>query len=73
MRWTAWQKVTVIRAVHNGVLSPAEVRARYLLSEEELAAWETDFARNGIAGLQQKSLRKRRQDHRSQGGQRSRG
>ena len=28
-----------------------------MLSEEELAAWQADFDRNGIAGLQQKSLR----------------
>jgi hypothetical protein len=60
MRWTAWQKVAVIRAVRNGTLSPAEVRARYILSEEELAAWQADFDRNGISGLQQKSLRQRR-------------
>ncbi len=59
-RWTAWQKVAVIRAVRNGVLTPAEVRARYLLSAEELAAWQADFDRNGLAGLQQKSLRQRR-------------
>ena len=60
MRWTAWQKVAVIRAVRNGVLSPDEIRARYLVSEEELAGWQTDFDRNGLAGLQQKSLRQRR-------------
>jgi hypothetical protein len=60
MRWTAWQKVAVIRAVRNGTLTPAEVRARYLLSEEELAAWQADFDRNGLSGLQQKSLRQRR-------------
>jgi len=64
MRWTAWQKVAVIRAVRNGTLSPAEVRARYLLSEEELAAWQADFDRNGLAGLQQKSLRQRRRQRR---------
>jgi Protein of unknown function (DUF1153) len=65
MRWTAWQKVTVIRAVRNGLLTAAQVRARYLLSEEELAAWQAAFERNGLAGLQQKSLRqRRRQDSR---------
>jgi hypothetical protein len=63
MRWTAWQKVAVIRAVRNGVLTAAEVRARYLLSEEELAAWQADFDRSGISGLQQKSLRQRRRQH----------
>lgn len=60
MRWTAWQKVLVIRAVRNGTLTPAEVRTRYMLSEEELASWQNDFDRGGIAGLQQKSLRRRR-------------
>ena len=70
MRWTAWQKVAVIRAVRNGILSPADIRARYLLSEEELAAWQADFDRSGIAGLQQKSLRQRRR-HRHPHGPRS--
>ena len=60
MRWTAWQKAAVIRAVHDGMLTAAEVRSRYLLSEEELAGWQRDFERNGISGLQQKSLRQRR-------------
>jgi hypothetical protein len=60
MRWTAWQKVAVIRAVRNGMLTSAEVCARYFLSEEELAGWQTDFDRNGLSGLQQKSLRLRR-------------
>jgi hypothetical protein len=31
-----------------------------MLSEEELAGWQNDFDRSGIAGLQQKSLRQRR-------------
>jgi hypothetical protein len=65
-RWTAWQKAAVIRAVRSGILTPAEVRARYMLSEEELAAWQADFDRNGISGLQQKSLRQRRSPHRHQ-------
>ena len=67
MRWTAWQKVAVIRAVRAGTLTQAEVRSRYLLSDEELAAWQADFERNGLPGLQQKSLRQRRR-HRSQHG-----
>lgn len=60
IRWTAWQKAAVVRAVRDGSLDPSEVRRRYLLSEEELAGWQADFERNGIAGLQQKSLRQRR-------------
>jgi Protein of unknown function (DUF1153) len=64
MRWTAWQKVSVIRAVRSGLLSTADVRARYMISEEELAGWQADFDRAGLAGLQQKSLRQRRRHHR---------
>jgi len=64
MRWTAWQKVAVIRAVRNGLITASEVRARYLLSEEELATWQTDFDRSGLSGLQQKSLRQRRRGNR---------
>jgi len=64
MRWTAWQKVAVIRAVRNGIITASEVRTRYLLSEEELAAWQTDFDRSGLSGLQQKSLRQRRRHQR---------
>jgi hypothetical protein len=64
MRWTAWQKVAVIRAVRNGVITASEVRTCYLLSEEELAAWQADFDRSGLSGLQQKSLRQRRRHQR---------
>ncbi|HTW53174.1 MAG TPA: DUF1153 domain-containing protein [Stellaceae bacterium] len=67
MRWTAWQKVAVIRAVRNGIITAREVRVRYLLSEEELAGWETDFDRSGLSGLQQKSLRQRRRHQRHHG------
>ncbi|MFZ2007420.1 MAG: DUF1153 domain-containing protein [Stellaceae bacterium] len=63
-RWTAWQKVAVIRAVRNGIITESEVRGRYLLSEEELATWQADFDRNGLSGLQQKSLRQRRRHNR---------
>jgi len=64
VRWTALQKIAVIRAVRDGVLTSAEVCARYLLSVEELAAWQADFERNGLSGLQQKSLGQRRRHHR---------
>jgi hypothetical protein len=67
MRWTAWQKVAVIRAVRNGLLTPAEVCARYLLSEEELADWLANFDHSGLTGLQQKSLRERRERRRQNG------
>ena len=60
MRWTAWQKAQIVRAIRDGSLTPAEVLTRYMLSEEELASWQNDFELGGIAGLQQKSLRRRR-------------
>ena len=63
VRWTAWQKAAVIRAVRDQTLSIAEICSRYMLSEEELAAWQAAFERNGIAGLQQKSLRRRYRSH----------
>ena len=64
MRWTAWKKAAVIRAVRNGIITASEVRIRYLLSEEELAGWQADFDRSGLSGLQQKSLRQRRRHNR---------
>ena len=65
MRWTAWQKAAVIRAVRDGSLTVAEVCSRYLLSEEEFAAWRVAFERSGIAGLQLKSLRQQRRPNRA--------
>jgi len=65
MRWTAWQKAAVIRAVRDGALTVAEIRSRYMLSEEEFTAWQTAFERSGIAGLQLKSLRQRRRPNRA--------
>jgi Protein of unknown function (DUF1153) len=64
IRWTACHKAAIVRAVRNGTLSPGEVHSRYMISDEELAAWQADFDRNGLAGLQQKSLRQRRRAHR---------
>jgi len=72
-RWTARQKAAVIRAVRNGTLTETEARARYLLSEDELAGWQADFDRNGMAGLQQKSLRQRRRYQRLHSGRPSTG
>lgn len=64
-RWTAWQKAAVVRAIRNGSLSVAEACRRYMLSEEELAGWQSAFDREGVAGLQVKSARPRRQPHHS--------
>jgi transposase len=59
-RWTAWQKAAVIRAIRGGSLSIAEASRHYMLSEEEFVGWQSAFERDGIAGLQLKSMRRRR-------------
>ena len=51
IRWTARRKAAVVRATRAGVISCEDAYERYLLSPEELAAWEKAFERNGIHGL----------------------
>ena len=65
IRWTAWQKVAVLQALRDGTISPAEIRSRYMISDEELASWQAAFDRSGLAGLLQKSLPRRRRTVRS--------
>jgi hypothetical protein len=55
-RWSARQKVAVVRAILYGTLSAADARQRYMLSSEELASWEAAYDRHGTAGLQIKSM-----------------
>jgi hypothetical protein len=50
-RWSCRRKAAVVAAVRAGVLSSQEACERYMLSLEELAAWETALDENGIAGL----------------------
>jgi hypothetical protein len=61
-RWSASHKVAVIMAIRNEPLSTADVRERYMLSDEELASWQTDFDRHGISDLQVKSMKHRRRN-----------
>jgi hypothetical protein len=60
MRWTVSKKLAVLSAVDRGMLTLAEARARYLLSEEEFAAWQDAFERHGAYGLRFKCLQKAR-------------
>ena len=55
-RWGAAQKAAVVLATRNGTLTRNEACDRYLLSAEELEAWEEAFDRDGLAGLQAKAL-----------------
>jgi hypothetical protein len=58
-RWSAWKKAAVVVAVQSGRLGRSEAYDRYMLSEEELSGWEEAFGKDGIAGLQVKSLSNR--------------
>ena len=50
-RWSSRRKAAVVIATRAGVLSRQEACERYMLSLEELAAWEAALDRNGIPGL----------------------
>lgn len=55
-RWSSRRKAAVVVGARAGVITREEACARYQLSEEELAAWETAFDRRGIPGLRAASL-----------------
>jgi hypothetical protein len=50
-RWSSRRKAAVVVATRTGLITRDEACRRYLLSEEELAAWERAFDRSGIPGL----------------------
>jgi hypothetical protein len=50
-RWSPSRKAAVIAAARAGLISREEARARYMLSDEELAEWERAFDRDGVPGL----------------------
>jgi hypothetical protein len=56
-RWSSRRKAAVVVATRTGVLTREEARERYMLSNEELAAWEAAFDKSGIPGLRISSLR----------------
>ena len=59
LRWTSAHKLAVITAVRLGVITAANARDRYMISTEELTAWEAALDDQGVAGLYAKSLRRR--------------
>lgn len=50
-RWSPRRKAAVVAATRAGAISRKEACERYLLSLEELAAWEAALDQNGIPGL----------------------
>jgi hypothetical protein len=55
-RWTATKKLGVIEMIDAGLMTPADVLWRYLISPEELAEWRRFYAAAGIEGLRAKRM-----------------
>ncbi|HUC08883.1 MAG TPA: DUF1153 domain-containing protein [Stellaceae bacterium] len=50
-RWSPSRKAAVVAAARGGLISREEVCSRYMMSIEELAAWERAYDQNGVPGL----------------------
>ena len=57
-RWVASRKELVVRAVEEGLLSLDEALARYGLSQEEFALWQTAIKTHGTVALKVTLIRK---------------
>lgn len=51
IRWTIRRKGEIVAAVKGGLLTLAEMEARYNISLEEYATWARAFDRAGLGGL----------------------
>lgn len=60
-RWVASRKAAVVRAVMFGLISEADARKRYALSEEELHEWIRAVSDHGEAALKATALQRYRQ------------
>jgi hypothetical protein len=60
VRWGSHKKVAVVLGIRAGLITREEAYARYMLSPEELAFWETAFDRGGHKALVNKTLPPRR-------------
>lgn len=56
MTWGVRRKTAVVMAIRRGLIIRDEAYERYLLSPEELAAWEAALDQNGTAGLLTKRM-----------------
>lgn len=59
-RWVASRKALVVHAVNAGLITEAEARRRWSLSDEEFGLWRTAVARHGEAALKVTALKKYR-------------
>jgi hypothetical protein len=60
-RWVASRKAAVVKAVAAGLITREEAKARYALSEEELASWENAIIQHGKEALKATTLQRYRQ------------
>jgi hypothetical protein len=59
-RWSNRRKAAVVTGIRTGLITREAACSQYLLSAEELASWEADFAEYGRTGLLIKTLPQRR-------------
>jgi len=60
-RWVASRKAAVVRAVTVGLITRDEAKETYVLSDDELAEWETAVRDHGEGALKATSGQKFRQ------------
>jgi hypothetical protein len=60
MRWTAKRKEEIVVSLEKGLMTTAEARRQFRLSDDELAAWRQDYAAYGWPGLLVTALRQPR-------------
>ena len=60
-RWVASRKAAVVRAVDHGLITDAEARETWHLSQEELEAWRLAVVRHGVAALRATALQRYRE------------
>lgn len=60
-RWVASRKIAVVRGVLYGLISMADAKSRYGLSDEEFNGWVSAVAEHGEDALKATALKKYRQ------------
>ena len=60
-RWVASRKAIVVKAVKYGLLTEAEAKERYSLSDEEYALWVGAIEKHGEKALRVTTIQKYRQ------------
>jgi Protein of unknown function (DUF1153) len=55
-RWSPSRKAAVVAATRAGLITREEACERYMLSNEELGAWERALEQNGVPGLRSTRL-----------------